>query len=421
MKRQFTLLLSFLLIAVLSSQTVHAQFLDSPFMESIGEFLGNDISWPPWGPAQGDTTTTIGQMLFVYIALFAILYASAKLIPVFKNSPNSGALMWFTFAIAGIAVTSTTFVADVVNVLGFGTDILSLGGFLVVVLLIIVFARWFGGTAGGQIGSGIGSLGRNIPGVSQVGEAARDRAEEAGDALAGKIGSKAERDEATELKELQKLEGLEKRELDDAKKITGDINTIIKILKSGNVSKDNLEQIRTTIGHMQPSVADIRKVQQNMRVLVSELDGIETKEMNEIRALWKQGVKNAGGTPRAKSKKREQFDTMAKAHETVALGIIQKKLAETRTTLAQYVNRLGTIETSLVGAFNDAMRFLSEGRPQSTIAKLEEVKGLLGEVVSIVEMTESQVIQKLEKQTRGGLTELRDVEKIKENIGKGYV
>jgi len=345
------------LIGVLASQAVQAQFLDSPFMESIGEFLSEDISWPPWGPAAGDTTTTIGQMLLVYIALFAILYASAKLIPIFKAMPKSGVVMWFAFAIAGIAVTSTTFVADVVNVLGFGTDVLSLGGFLVIVLLIIIFARWFGGAAGGSIGSSIGGIGNaaaKVPGVRHVGEAARNRAEQLGDKIAGKIDSQAAKTAATDMsmetataENLEKVEQLENQELNELESLKNFLTKLGNIQLTPEQAKviakqrsKNLEKVvRDVLKKHDEAMANIEKANKNTYAIVRSLRRVLNSEFKVGKT-----VPDAERTAIEKYIQDIIQKSMVQAKETEQ---IERKLAAIKTAEEEAATQIGQLVNAL--------------------------------------------------------------------------
>lgn len=336
----FTLALATLLGLVLVQNVAAQGFFDSPFMKSIGDGLSKDIDWPPWGPQQGDTTATVGQLLLVYIALFAILYAAAKLIPIFKSMPNSGAVMWFAFAIAGIAVTSTTFVADVIDVLGFGTDVLSLGGFLVVILLIIVFARWFGGQAGGPLGSVAGAVGR-VPGVRQVGEAARNRMEQAGDWAANKVDSRAAKTAATDMsmatadaENLEKVEQLENQEIKELESLKtfltqlGNVQLTPEQAKA--VAKKNSENlkrvVRDALKKHEEAMANVEKANKDTYAIVKNL-----------RRLLNQEFKI--------DKKVSENDPTRKAIEAYIQDIINKSIVLAKET-AQIESKLAAIKTA---------------------------------------------------------------------------
>ncbi|GEM_PF-3841582 len=143
------------LLAFLSAPSALAAspgfFQNNPFLQSLWGILGNPVSWPPWNATPGlpmpTQTVPVYVIFLVWIALFSLIYVVANIIPPFKDTQNKNAVVWFSFAFAGIAVTSTTFVNNLAALIDFGQG--GLLGIAAIVLLFLLIGILFSGSRAG--------------------------------------------------------------------------------------------------------------------------------------------------------------------------------------------------------------------------------------------------------------------------------
>ncbi len=145
-KKHLKLLLSILLVSFLSIQAVSAAstgfFQNNPFFKSLFDLLGEPLSWPPFNVTHGIIPPGTDKVpfflvLLTWIAMFAVIYVLANKIDFFKDSPHKNAIMWFSFAFAGITVASTTFVNNLALLLDFTqSGLLGVGSIVILFLLI---------------------------------------------------------------------------------------------------------------------------------------------------------------------------------------------------------------------------------------------------------------------------------------------
>ncbi len=152
-KKKIITLFSLLVLAVFLSQIVAAQgIFEQSGMKPLRDAFSAQYAWPPFGTGTKQDIA-LGIVILTWIALFALLYVLTQLIPTFQGSTHKNAIMWFAFALAGIAVTSTGFVGMVAAWVDFtGTIFYVLG---VVVIIFLAIGLLMRGTAlGGQLGAG---------------------------------------------------------------------------------------------------------------------------------------------------------------------------------------------------------------------------------------------------------------------------
>ncbi len=144
-RKKVSLILLLVVISLFSVQFVAAQgIFDSPGMKSLKDAFSAEFTWPPFGVDDADKTPiALGIVILAWIGLFAVLYVVAGTIPPFKDSQNKMAIMWFTFAIAGIAVTGTNFVPAIMGLVDFTSTIFQIFLFIAVILLVITLLQQF--------------------------------------------------------------------------------------------------------------------------------------------------------------------------------------------------------------------------------------------------------------------------------------
>lgn len=152
-KKKIITIFSLLVLAVFLSQLVAAQgIFDSAGFKPLKDAFSAQVNWPPFGTGPKQTVS-LGIVILVWIALFALLYVLTNFIPAFEKSPHKNAITWFSFALAGIAVTSTGFVHLVAAWVDFTGSLLFIVGFIVIIFLML--GLMMRGTAlGGQLGAG---------------------------------------------------------------------------------------------------------------------------------------------------------------------------------------------------------------------------------------------------------------------------
>ncbi len=268
-------------------------------------------------------------------------------------------------------------------------------GFLQVALIVLAIKEVIGVFRGdGNKGEGGGwNMGKLLGGVGAGGNQAATI--EAGDVAAQQEEERQRKQEATEMAQqrremadLRAVQALTKRELTDYDGIRRDVEKLIGILQrmqqERRANPELVEEIKQTIGHIQPSAADVRNVEQMLRTRIADLDAVETAELGNVAGMWqstrreitdisKGNVKGWAGSA-GKGPNPKKLTQAKQRFEQDAANRAKDQLAQTRKTLEQHALGISSLERAFGMQFNSAMTALQGNNLGQAIVNLEAAR-----------------------------------------------
>ncbi len=218
---------------------------------------------------------------------------------------------------------------------------------------------------------------------------------EAGDAAARQEEERQHKQEGIEMTQqrremadLSAVQALTKRELTDYDGIRRDIEKLIGILqrmqKERRANPELVEEIRQTIGHIQPAAADVRNVEQMLRTRIADLDAVEAAELRNVSTMWqstrreitdisKGNVKGWAGAP-GKGPNPKKLAGAKQKFEQDAANRAKDQLNQTRKTLEQHALGISRLEQAFGMQFNSAMTALQGNNLGQAIVSLEAAR-----------------------------------------------
>lgn len=404
MKDKRVLILVISLMFLLLAVQVHAQtsgFLQSPFLKAFGDWLTTPVQWPPIGQTKEPVAPL--AIILVSIALFAVILAAVRRIPLFQDDNARRLATWLALPIAGISITGTQFVSSIWGIVGFGSDIAS----IILFVLLIIFAITL--TARGIGASGI----RGGPIGQAVGDTARRAAEGAANVVRTQA-NREERDIAQESQLFQQVDNLEGQGIKDAVALEGYINQMISLLGSGQSLRQIAEGINARLGRLNTSYGALVRANARATALDTQLSAAITAETGKIERTMLNVRKRQLAAPGAVA---GTFPTEAEVKAYTA--DLARNLNDARTTamnLAANGPRLITLEGQIKAGLGTALTTLGTAlASRDTKIMVAGIKTARTELITARSMvaeliTIMQTIETEEKRIRGNLMrESRDL------------
>lgn len=266
-------------------------------------------------------------------------------------------------------------------------------GFLEVALIVLAIKETIG-LFRGDSGQGGGGSGWNMGKLLGGGGEKQAATIEAGDMAARQEDERQRKQEAIEmaqqrreLADLRTIQGLAKRELTDYDGIRKDVEKLIDILqrmrKEGRVNPELVEEMQQTVGHIQPSAADVRNVEQMLRTRIADLDAVERAELGNVSAMWQstrreitdisKGQKGWRGAP-GKGPNPKKLAGAKQKFEQDAANRARDQLAQTRKTLETHAVTISRLEQAFGMQFSSAMTALQGNNLGQAIVNLEAAR-----------------------------------------------
>lgn len=264
-------------------------------------------------------------------------------------------------------------------------DILFFVFIIFIIIDLISFVRGLRGGGGGWDGGNLGAA------------AAAERQASAEENVVGREEATERVEEAREVADLSAIQSLTKRDIKDVDRLRSDLDGIIKVLKRGRLDAAAQQEIAQKIGEIVPSAADIRRVEQQLRARIVDLDTMEKAEianieqmaktakgafMNDMSAklrsqpiLDRQPGRVAAVLPYKQSLDKAQSRFIEQSKE-----IAFKQLASTRNKLENHANNISRLEALFAQDYNQARQYMMTGALQQTISYLEAAKNKLGQI-----------------------------------------
>ncbi len=397
--KSLLLLLVLLLIFLIAAVPAHAQqqfkLFESPFLKAFADWLTTPVNWPPIG--QEKQLVAPLAIIIVSIALFTVILAAVRRIPLFQDDNARRLATWLALPIVGISVTGTHFVPSIWGIVGFGSDITP----IILFILLILFAIML--TVRGIGASGI----RGGPIGQAVGERVQREAERAAGAIRGQTG-REERNLAQEAQLFQGVDNLERAGVRDAAALERYISEMINLLGSGQSIRQIADGINARLGRLNATFNALVAVNARATTLDTQLNTAITTETGRLRQLMRtllQRQRAAAGAPVARQ------DTALITRYT---SDMQRRLNDARTNsvnMAANGPRLTALEAQirarlaagLAAVGNPALPFPQRARTART--EFTQAGALTSELVTIMTTIEREA----ERIRNDLMAELRDV------------
>lgn len=276
-KRMLILVLITIFLALaVQAHAATPQFLDSPFMKNLWEWLKTPIDWPPWGTDEQDLVPP-GLIIVVSILLTCIIWAvTRQRISFFQDDKFRNAALWFALAFSAIPIFGTHFVGSISGVIGGAFEFSTIIYFVIGIFMLIAIGKWgagFSGIRGGQIGEA-------------VGERVHHEAGRAAGVIRGQAG-REERNLAQEAQLFQGVDNLERVGVRDAAALERYINEIINLLGSGQSLRQIADGINARLGRLNASFGALVAVNARATALDTQLNTAITTETRRLGTLMR--------------------------------------------------------------------------------------------------------------------------------------
>lgn len=285
---------------------------------------------------------------------------------------------------------------------------LTIAAVIAIIALIMDFRKGGGGI------SGLGDAVRSDPSL------VRERLDETQEQRDARIEENIERQE---MAELGKIQGVGKREINEASKIIKDLDKLIGVLKSGNISNpQRYAEIKTIVGDAQPHWGEMKKLTEQLWGVAAELDKIETSELKVINDAIKRGVDAEIQARRAQAAKvgqtlnEEPFTRKQEQYLNDAKAQLKQKINVELNELDRRIKIAKAAEKTVGNYFQQAMEAIGQNKPQLAADYLDAAKKELQQIEKIIIFLSKTDVNQLRAAVIKGFDDFRSVEAISRRV-----